>query len=70
MWDRKKNNEIGKTIMNIGIQGGIQTSLGTIESLNHEINKNTKREEIDYSFIFSNQEHFENFNFEIYEIKI
>ena len=66
----KKNNEIGKIIMNIGIRNNIQTSLGTIQSLDKAINKRTKSEEIDYSFILSNQEQFENLNLEIYEIKI
>jgi hypothetical protein len=62
---KKKNNEIGKIIMNIGKRYG-----GGAILLDQENKQTTKSEEIDYSFILSNQEQFENFILEIYEIKI
>lgn len=66
----KKNNEIKRLLVSINsnVLGAEGVRLRGTEV--NVINKRANDKEINYSFILSNQEQFENLNLEIYEIKI
>ena len=66
----KKNNEIKRLLESINSNDlGAVVDSGMGAGVN-VINNRAKDKEINYSFILSNQEQFENLNLEIYEIKI